>query len=159
MAGVLLKSLFGTPADRIGARPVLRSLPGVRARRVIRHLTPSLCHNANKDTAECGVLTCALSLHIRPMVRARQRRLSQHLISRWQVGLLIDVLPAQQLCCLIPRVLGCHLGLRHHVASFTDHVLVDRYVIAFAGSTCHSTRPPAVSLFPTRCDRGNARPP
>jgi hypothetical protein len=61
-------------------------------------------------------------------------------LRRW-LRRLTGMLPAQQFCCLVLRVLGGLLGLRHDVASFTYQVLIDRYGVAFAGGTCHSTAP------------------
>ena len=44
------------------------------------------------------------------------------------------MLSAQQFRCLVLRVLGDPLGLRYDVTSLTHQFLVDRSVIAFAGS-------------------------
>ncbi|PAZ15203.1 hypothetical protein CLM62_15115 [Streptomyces sp. SA15] len=60
------------------------------------------------------------------------------------------MLSAQQFRCLVLRVLGGHLGLRHSVTAFTHQVLVDRQVIAFTGAACHKYRSFRVVLSPAR---------
>ncbi|GCB43991.1 hypothetical protein SNL152K_1276 [Streptomyces sp. NL15-2K] len=52
----------------------------------------------------------------------------------------MGMLSAQQFRCLVLRVLGGHLGLRHSVTAFLHQVFIDRQVIDFTGSACHKPR-------------------
>lgn len=79
------------------------------------------------------------------MVRARPPAPCRDLSCRWLVR-LVGVLSAEQLRCLVLCMFGSHLCLGHDVTSFTHQVLIDRYVIASAGSRCHSSVPSAVVL-------------